>query len=146
MRTVAAACLHEGFLITQPEEDIKKLQQTLCELLEEDNKDIILALIPNIKTLIERYCNEHALSLLPDAPAANGDSTPTKGGAGSNTAGGFGLAHSNTLVNKIMGNDFSSMHRKIELGSGKQYGGAFKKLPSAHNLHMGGSAAHEAEE
>ena len=30
--------------------------------MEEENKDIQLALIPNIKVLIERYCNEHALN------------------------------------------------------------------------------------
>ena len=30
--------------------------------MEEENKEIQLALIPNIKVLIERYCNEHALN------------------------------------------------------------------------------------
>ena len=138
MRTVAAACLHEGFLVTSPMEDIKRLQQTLCELLEEDNREIILALNPNIKTLVERYCNDHALSLLPDPKEANGDNTPTKG---SGAAGGFALAHSNTLGSKLIGNDFSSLHRKIEISTGKQFGGGFKKLPSAHNLHVGSNAA-----
>jgi len=48
---------------------------TLCELLEEDQRDIILALIPNIRTLIEKYCNEHGLNKLPDPPTT-GDNTP----------------------------------------------------------------------
>ena len=47
-------------------EDIKKLQMTLLELLDEENKDIILALVPNIKTYIDRFCNDWALSLHPD--------------------------------------------------------------------------------
>ena len=66
MRTVAASCLHEGFLLASPMEDIKKLQMTLLELLDEENKDIILALVPNIKTYIDRFCNDWALSLHPD--------------------------------------------------------------------------------
>jgi len=33
-------------------EDIKKLQVPLLELMEEENKDILLALIPNARTLI----------------------------------------------------------------------------------------------
>lgn len=76
--------------------------------------------------------------MLPDPKDANGDNTPTKGvGA----AGGFSLAHSNTLGSKLIGNDFSSLHRKIEISTGKQFGGGFKKLPSAHNLHVGSNAA-----
>ena len=78
MRTVAASCIHEGFLLASPMEDIKKLQMTFLELLEEDNKDIILALVPNIKTLIERFCNEHAMSLLPDPIETGGGATPPK--------------------------------------------------------------------
>ena len=57
MRVITAACLHEGFLLTSPMEDIKKLQISLLELLDEENKEIMLALIPNIRTLIERFCN-----------------------------------------------------------------------------------------
>ena len=98
---------------------------TLCEMLEEDNKEINLALAKNVKTLIERYCNDHAMSLLPDAPAGGGDGTPTKGG-------NFPLAHSNTLGSKNLGADFSSLHRKYEISSGRGFGsgGGFKKLPS----------------
>ena len=40
---------------------------TLMELLEEENKDILLAIIPNIRTLIESFCNEHAINQLPDS-------------------------------------------------------------------------------
>ncbi len=50
---------------------------TLCELLEEESKDIILALIPNLKTMILKYCNEYTLSLIQDL-APVGDNTPTK--------------------------------------------------------------------
>lgn len=42
--------------------------------------------------------------------------------------------HSNTVGNKLLGNDFSSLHRKYEIGKqGPGFGGAgsgFKKLPS----------------
>jgi hypothetical protein len=62
MRVVAASCIHEAFMLTSPLENIKKLQMTLLELLEEENKDILLALIPNIRTLIERFSNEHAIN------------------------------------------------------------------------------------
>lgn len=62
-------------------EDIKKLQVTLLELMEEENKDIMLALIPNARTLIQKYCNEHAISQIPD-PKDNGDSSPNKGNYG----------------------------------------------------------------
>lgn len=48
MRTITAACLHEGFLLATPMENIKKLQLTLLELLDEDSRDIMLAIIPNI--------------------------------------------------------------------------------------------------
>ena len=67
MRIVAASCLHEAFQLSAPTEDIKKLQMTLLELLEEDCKEIMLALIPNVKILIEKFCNENALNKLPDA-------------------------------------------------------------------------------
>lgn len=126
MRVVAASCLHEGFLLALPHENIKKLQMTLLELLEEENKDILLALIPNTRTLIERFCNDHAMNQLSDhAQGNNGDSTPTKG---------YPLAHSTTVGNKLLGNDFSSLHRKYEQGGkGQGYGNTgagFKKLPS----------------
>ena len=80
MRTVAASCIHEAFLLASPMEDIKKLQMTLLELLDDDNKEIILALVPNIKVLIERFCNDHSLSLHPDPvqPGEANDTTPTK--------------------------------------------------------------------
>lgn len=98
----------------------------LCELLEEENKDIVLALLPNMKTLIESFCNEHAVSQIPD-PQPAGDNTPTKN---------FGLAHSNTFGAKI--GDFSSLHRKNEM-TGR---GGFKKLPSMNMVNM----VHEAQE
>ena len=62
MREITASCLHEPLRLAGPMEDIKKLQMALMELMEEDSKDIMLALIPNINELITRFCNEHALS------------------------------------------------------------------------------------
>ena len=82
MRTITAACIHEAFQLAQPMEDIKKLQMALLELLDEDNKDIMLALIPNIKILITKYCNEHTIGQLPDQSPKNGDNTPTKNNYG----------------------------------------------------------------
>ena len=122
MRVITAACLHEGFLLTSPMEDIKKLQISLLELLDEENKEIMLALIPNIRTLIERFCNEHAMSQLPDTNPT-GDNTPTKA---------YGLSHSNTAGNKLLGTDFSSLHRKYDINANKGFGGGFKKLPTMH--------------
>jgi hypothetical protein len=119
MRTITASCIHEAFLLASPLEDIKKLQQALCELLEEDNRDILLALNKNLKTLILRYSNEHTVNALPEA-AVIGDNTPTKG---------FGLAHSNTLGSKP-GDFTSAIHRKYEISSSKQALGGFKKLTS----------------
>lgn len=66
MRAITAACIHEPFQLASPNEDIKKVQMALLELMEEDNKDIMLALIPNLKTLIEKYANEHCIQTLPD--------------------------------------------------------------------------------
>ena len=126
MREVAASCLHEGFLLASPMEDIKKLQMTFLELLEEDNKEIILALVPNMKTLIERYINEHALSLLPDEAPRDNDTTPTKN---------FALGHSNTFGAR---NDFGSINRKYELPGGPSKG--FKKLTS---MNVGAMEAQE---
>ena len=92
---------------------------TLLELLEEDHKDIMLALIPNIKILIEKFCNETALGKLPDQPA--GDKSPNTGM----------LQHSNTMGSKFIGSDFSSMNRKYEMGGGsKGFGGNYKKMPT----------------
>jgi len=52
----------------------------LLELMDEDSKDILLALIPNIKILIEKYVNEHAIGQVPDQQS--GDNTPTKNNFG----------------------------------------------------------------
>lgn len=128
MRTIAASCLHEGFLLASPTEDIKKLQMTLLELLDDESKEIMLALIPNIKILIERYMNEQSLSQVPD-PTPTGENTPTKG---------FGFNHCNTTKERHIGNDFTSLNNKYNLGLGKGFGGGFKKLPTlalvaAHN-------------
>ena len=54
----------------------------LLELLDEDNKEIMLALIPNIKTLITKFANEHTIGQLPDQSPKNGDNTPTKNNYG----------------------------------------------------------------
>ena len=127
MRTIAASCLHEGFLLASPTEDIKKLQMTLLELLDDDTKEIMLALIPNIRTLIERYLNEQSLSQVPD-PTPTGENTPTKG---------FGFQHCNTVKDfpRHMGNDFTSVNNKYNIGLGKGFGGGFKKLPSLNLVH-----------
>lgn len=97
------------------------MQQTLCELLEEDTKEIMLALVPNMRTLIEKYSNDHTINQLPDPSPKGGDNTPTKG---------FGLVHSNTVGNKMLGGDFTSMNNKYQIGQGRGFGGGFKKLPS----------------
>lgn len=99
---------------------------TLCELLEEDQRDIILALIPNIRTLIEKYCNEHGLNKLPDPPS-NGDTTPN---------GSHQLTHANTVQGgKFQGQtDFSSMQRKYEINPKQGFGGGYRKMPTNLNL------------
>ena len=101
MRTITAACIHEPFLLAGANEDIKKLQMALLDLMDEDKKEITLALIPNMTTLIKKFINEHSLAQLPDQQC--GDLTPPKNS--------MGLQHSNTMK---MHNDFSSMNRKYE--------------------------------
>lgn len=114
MREVTAACIHEAFMLSEPTDDIKKLQMALLELMEEEGKEILLALVPNIKTLIEKYCNEHSVGLVPDQKS--GDNTPTRG------AFAGGLQHQTTMINKNMANDFSSLHRKYEVGGAAKMG------------------------
>ena len=59
---------------------------------------------------------------MPDPAPTNGDNTPTKG---------YNIVHSNTAGNKMLGSDFSSLHRKYEIGKpGQGFGSGFKKLPS----------------
>ena len=111
MRKITASCIHEPFQLARPMEDIKKLQMALLELLDEDSKEIMLALIPNIKTLILKYINDHSMSQLPDRSPKGGDNTPTKNNYGP------GLQHASTLSSKMIGNDFSALHRKYELNS-----------------------------
>lgn len=97
---------------------------TLCELLEEESKDIILALIPNLKTMILKYCNEYTLSLIQDL-APVGDNTPTKS---------FGLQHSNTTFGSKV-NDFNSNQRKYEINNSTKVPGAgFKKQMTSMNV------------
>lgn len=107
-------------------EDIKKLQMALMELMEEESKDIMLALIPNISELIVRFCNEHAISQVPDVASPKAENTTP--------AGGFGLVHSNTIGSSKM--DFTSLQRKYEMsGSGsKGVANHFKKLPTMSNV------------
>lgn len=94
----------------------------LLELLEEESKDILLALIPNIRTLIESFCNEYCINQLPDATAANGDTSPYKGNPT--------LDRSKTIGGNALG-DFGALHKKYEIGRPTQgFGGGFKKLPS----------------
>ena len=62
MRTITASCIHEPFLLAGANEDIKKLQMALLDLMEEDKKEIMLALIPNLTTLIKKFINEHSLA------------------------------------------------------------------------------------
>lgn len=106
---------------------------TLLELLGEDNKEIMLALIRNIRTLIERFCNEFAVSQVPDQVDKTAEDTPTKGYPG--------LMHSNTIGNRFTTNDFSSVHRKYELNAGGR--GGFKKLPT---MQLGIHPADQVEE
>lgn len=124
MRAITAACLHEPFRLAGPIEDIKKLQMALMELMEEDSKDIMLALVPNIKELIVRFCNEYAISQVPDPTTPKAESTP---------ASTFGLMHANTLGSKM---DFSSPQRKYDLSSAssKPPSNNFKKLPTMTNV------------
>ena len=52
MRVITAACVHEGFKLTKDSEDIRKLQDTVLELLQDDNKEVIQALVTNLHEII----------------------------------------------------------------------------------------------
>jgi hypothetical protein len=44
--------------LSSPEEDISKLRECFKSLLEDPTKDVIIALGVNLKSSIERFCNE----------------------------------------------------------------------------------------
>ncbi|MFS8159898.1 MAG: hypothetical protein ACMG6E_06755 [Candidatus Roizmanbacteria bacterium] len=56
-----AASIHEALLLSSPEEDISKLRECFKSLLEDPNKDVIKALGANLKSSIDRFCNEQAI-------------------------------------------------------------------------------------
>ena len=89
MRETVASCLHEGFKLTTDHEDIKKLQVTFCELLEEENKTVAAALASHIDVIIVKYANAHAISQVKVADP--GDSP-------SNAADKYSFQHSNTIM------------------------------------------------
>ena len=91
MREITAACLHEGFKLSKDSDDIRKLQLTLLELLQDDNKTVIQALIDNLNEVISRYCNTHAQNLVQDQLILKEDDDKNAMGS----AGG--IMHSKTL-------------------------------------------------
>ena len=45
-------------MLSSPEEDTSRLRECLKNLLEEPEKEVIKALGVNLKSSIERFCNE----------------------------------------------------------------------------------------
>lgn len=91
-----AACLHEAFQMTTDQEDIKKLQNTFCELLEEENKTVAAALAAHINIIIVKYANQYTVSQVTDEP----DPSPSEKD--------LPFCHSNTLGGKVSQLDFTS--------------------------------------
>ena len=47
-----ASCIHEAFALISPDEDANKLRECLKNLLEIDQRNIIISLVENIETII----------------------------------------------------------------------------------------------
>ena len=116
MRETVGRCLHEAFKMTSEQEDIKKLQNTFCELLEEENKTVAAALAEHIDIIIIKYANQYTVSQVKDEP----DASPSEKE--------FGFNHSNTLGGKISQLDFTSAAK-----SNKPTGG-LKKQATFQNV------------
>ena len=56
-RAVIASCLHEAFMLTDDLQDATSLRDTLHELLMDETKVVIMALVPKLDKLIGLYCN-----------------------------------------------------------------------------------------
>lgn len=61
IKKAIAASLHEAFSLTSQEEDIFRLREALKILLEDSNRDIIVALCENMDVLLNRYTNDHGV-------------------------------------------------------------------------------------
>ena len=119
MREITAACLHEGFKLTKDSDDIRKLQLTLLELLQDDNKTVIQALIDNLNEVISRYCNTHAKNQVQEQLIMKDDDDKNL------MAGAVGIMHSKTLQNKIS---------SLDLQGVKGLGTSSKYLPAASRV------------
>ena len=82
--------------MTTEQEDIKKLQSTFCELLEEENKTVTAALAAHINIIIVKYANQYTVSQVKDEPEA------------SPMEKDLPFCHSNTLGGKVSQLDFTS--------------------------------------
>ena len=91
MRETAAACLHEGFKLSTESDDTSKLRQTALELLEDNQRGIMVALNQNIDVIISKYCNMHHLSTIQKEEKA--DKSPAVGGM-TNQTKSFAYMHS----------------------------------------------------
>jgi hypothetical protein len=52
-----ASCLHEAFSLTDDLQDATQLRDTLHELLVDESKVVIMALVPKLDRLIGCYSN-----------------------------------------------------------------------------------------
>ena len=78
MREIVAACIHEPFIIRREDEDISVIQQVVCELMEESERQVVQILAPKINIVIEHYVNNFQLqdsSEQPKSPKENNQTT-----------------------------------------------------------------------
>ena len=50
---------------------------TVLELLSEDNKTVISAVVNNLNEIVKRFCNTHAKNLICDPDAKEGEESKT---------------------------------------------------------------------
>ena len=65
-------------------DDLRVLQSTVLDLMEEQERDVVAALSTKIDIIIERYCNQHTLN-----SQRNGADPKSPQGQNENIKGGF---------------------------------------------------------
>lgn len=58
---MTASCLHEAFKLSSDTEDTSLLRDALHDLLADECTDVLVTIILNLDTIIEKYVNNQAI-------------------------------------------------------------------------------------
>ena len=61
VRILTASCLYEAFKVSTENEDTTLLRDALHEVLEDECTDVLVTIITNLETIINKYANSHAV-------------------------------------------------------------------------------------